>query len=235
MEDESTLAGGKWQYQADQGFSLSQIALNKSPGQIIVSNVAGTHLKQEVIAWAAEAYSLPVHFVMASTEAHGVRNAYDIPGDLGSDRWLTLIAAHALYQADICIIDAGSAITIDLLTAKGTHLGGYILPGFTSMSLALTRDTGLTTKTPGLSQSAGLQPGNSTVQCIENGSLIAAVSAIEGVVKHFEMETGEKVQCVLTGGDATQLSDKLHISHLLEPALVLKGMAIVGKHLAQTL
>ena len=43
-----------------------------------------------------------------------------------------------------------------------------------------------------------------------------------------EKKTGKKIQCVLTGGDSTQLSDKLHIPHLLEPALVLKGMAIIG-------
>lgn len=235
IEGENMLAGGQWFHDAEYGLSLIQIDPNDVPGQIIVSNVAGSEIRQQVIDWAHKTYSLPVHFVVASSEDYDVKNAYETPDDLGSDRWLSLIACHSLYQADTCVVDAGSAITIDLLTAAGKHLGGYILPGFTSLKQALHRDTSLIQHSPDLSRSANLQPGKSTSECIDNGSLVAICSTIEGVVQNFEKQTGEKIQCIVTGGDGTRLSDKLHLPHLLEPALVLKGMAIVGNRLAQSL
>jgi len=235
MEGENMLAGGQWIHGAESGLSLIQIAPNEAPGQIVVSNVAGSDIKQQVIDWAHKTYSLPVHFVVASSEDYGIKNAYDVPEDLGSDRWLTLIASHSLYQSNSCVIDAGSAITIDLLTANGQHLGGYILPGFTSLKKALSRDTSLNQEGAGLSRSAERQPGKSTRNCIDNGALVAICNTIEDVVDNFEKQMHEKIQCIVTGGDGTRLSDKLHHPHLLEPALVLKGMAIVGNRLAQTL
>jgi type III pantothenate kinase len=233
MLDDSILAGGQWAHHGENGLALQQIAINELPEQIIVSNVAGNKLTSEINSWARDIYSLPVHHINVPSKGDGIENAYAVAEELGSDRWASMVACHRLYQADdVCIVDAGSAITIDLLTEKGIHLGGYILPGITSMRQTLSRDTMLKPDLK-LDRSIDRNPGKSTAQCINNGSILAICQTIEAAVNLFENETGRKIQCVLTGGDSNQLSGKLNISHLIEPSLVLQGLAVIGKRLAQ--
>jgi hypothetical protein len=74
--------------------------------------------------------------IATSAQAHGVRIAYSDPARLGVDRFLALIGAHALHAGPKLIVDAGTAVTYDLLLADGSHLGGLILPG-----IALMRDS----------------------------------------------------------------------------------------------
>ena len=65
------------------------------------------------------------------------------PVTLGVDRWLACLAAHRTYQQDVLVIDAGTAITIDIVTSNGIHLGGYIIPGMASLGQTISLSTGL--------------------------------------------------------------------------------------------
>jgi type III pantothenate kinase len=65
----------------------------------------------------------------AQFESLGITNGYQEPERLGVDRWLALIGAAGITRQNCFVIDAGSAITIDLLGSDGRHLGGAILPG----------------------------------------------------------------------------------------------------------
>src|SRR5690606_2659551 len=76
-----------------------------------------------------EAWSVPIEAVSARPEGFGVINAYAAPERLGADRWLALIAARRIEPGAVCVVDCGTAITIDVMHADGVHLGGLIMPG----------------------------------------------------------------------------------------------------------
>ena len=61
--------------------------------------------------------------------ACGLRNGYRDPAQLGVDRWLAMCAAWQQFPGSLCVVDAGTAVTIDVVAADGAHSGGLILPG----------------------------------------------------------------------------------------------------------
>ena len=68
-------------------------------------------------------------------------HGYLDPAEHGADRWAAIVAANYLYpDVPLCVIGAGTAITVDFLKQDGQHLGGYILPSYISMHAALTSD-----------------------------------------------------------------------------------------------
>jgi pantothenate kinase type III len=73
--------------------------------------------------------------------ALGVRNAYPKHNKLGVDRWLAMLAAYHYYNAPVCIVSCGSALTLDIVDSQGQHLGGMIMPGLNLMQQALSRGT----------------------------------------------------------------------------------------------
>ncbi|MCZ2722529.1 type III pantothenate kinase [Marinomonas sp. 15G1-11] len=63
-----------------------------------------------------------------SAVACGVENAYSEPHRLGIDRWLGVLYVHSQYQGTVVVVDAGTAVKIDVVNSDGRHLGGYIAP-----------------------------------------------------------------------------------------------------------
>ena len=154
-------------------------------------------------------------FARSSAAHAGVRNAYaDAPGTLGVDRWIGLIAVAGRSQ-DVCVVDCGTALTLDLLEADGRHLGGYILPGLAMMVDALLQAT-RRVRFDRVPPDDGLAPGRNTAEAVMHGALAAVVALIE------KSGTGRHV--VLTGGDAARVSALLACPHVVEPDLLLQGL-----------
>ena len=164
-------------------------------------------------------------------EQHGLRNSYAYPQRMGVDRWLVMQAAwkHA-QQEDIIVIDAGTAITIDVVLSMGPglgeHKGGYILPGLHMAMQALYSTTGQVRsydeEAKGLADKA---LGTSTDQCVEYGVLNQVLALVRQVSASYP---GAGVY--LTGGDGEQLFQYLvtevDMSVNLDENLVLKGFGI---------
>lgn len=155
----------------------------------------------------------------STKHAFGVSSAYESPETLGIDRWLALIAAHRYYPGDACVVDCGTAITVDVLQSGGRHSGGLICPGLLMMKKALAADTA---DLP--FDDRGYQTGlaNATGAAIANGVLFAAVGAIVKVLQGLEGD----YRLILTGGDAEVVAQVLHRSAVIDPMLVLKGLSI---------
>jgi len=145
----------KWAFGSQGGFvETGQAALDagsewgrllgtrQAPDEIRLANVAGAAAVAALAGRLAERFGIPPR--MASSPAHGagVRNGYANPGQLGVDRWLALCAAFVRYRASLCVLDVGTASTIDRVTADGRHEGGLILPGITLMAASLRTRTG---------------------------------------------------------------------------------------------
>ncbi len=196
----------------------------EKPGQVVVANVAGQQVEDELQQWVDSEWGIAIELVTASAQQLGVRNGYTCPEQLGVDRWLALLAAHADKNScgPICIVDCGTAITIDVLAEDGQHQGGLILPGLTMMRQVMLDRTQI--PHIDLSDHIGLL-AEDTVSAIAAGSLHAAAALVERVAQ--QMTPSPKI--LLTGGDAARLYTAMKLKAEIAPELVMRGLALVAR------
>ncbi|HET7757731.1 MAG TPA: type III pantothenate kinase, partial [Steroidobacteraceae bacterium] len=97
-------------------------------GRVLVSSVAGERVNRSLAA-AARRAGATCEFVRVPRHAGGVSVGYAEPWRLGVDRFVALVGAHALFPAEpLCVVGAGTALTVDLLGPDGRHRGGVIVP-----------------------------------------------------------------------------------------------------------
>jgi type III pantothenate kinase len=196
------------------------------PSGVYVANVAGKRLGEDLTAWTRQQWSQTPEFMGSTREACGVRNAYAAPESLGVDRWAALIGAHHHTRGTVCIVDCGTAITLDLLMADGQHQGGLILPGIEMLKRALREDTAGVRpleEVPGATAIAG-----STGEAVHGGAVYMAVAAIDRIISDMTATQGQDLETVITGGDADTILTLLAHPARHDPALVLKGLAILA-------
>lgn len=198
------------------------------PERVLVSNVAGPALKKSVTLWIKRRWKLSPEFVQAEAEAGGVRNAYLEPKKLGADRWAALIGARQLVSGPVCIIDCGTAITIDALADDGRHLGGLIVPGLALMARSLIE------RAPDIHEPSEDAPGDvalfarDTDNGVAGGALYAAVALLDRAIADVAAELGAKLTVIVTGGDGERIARLLRYRVRYEPQLVLQGLASIA-------
>lgn len=198
------------------------------PAAVWVSNVAGNELAGALEQWLQRHWALSPGYATSCAAWGEVRNAYDEPGRLGVDRWLALLAAYEISGQAVCIIDCGTAITVDVMASSGQHLGGLIVPG-----LGMMRDA-LYAGTDGVQDSAAALPASGLLACntagaVDGGTLYAVVAFIDRVCADMEKELDEPMTCLLTGGDAVDILPLLNAEVEHEPMLVLQGLALIAE------
>lgn len=147
----------------------------------------------------------------------GVIIAYEDPQSLGVDRWLALLAAYNDAPNETwLIIDAGTAVTIDLMD-KGNHMGGLIVPGLELLHSSFYNKTSIPQpsyvkdnlfKEASLKSISSKKWGVDTESCLSIGSLFMITSFIDHITYDFltEFPTGK---IILTGGYGKALYNKL--------------------------
>lgn len=197
-----------------------------SPSKAVVASVAGAQALQALERWIAARWSCPVHVVRPQAELLGVRNGYHRPQTLGADRWAALIAARRLVSGAACIVDCGTALTIDALAGDGRFLGGVIFPG-----LGILR-TSLVQATNGIPETSGNDAdcvARSTEDAVAAGTRFGLVGAIERILNEYRDRLGSDMHVLLTGNDASVVSPELVQPVEEIPDLVLKGLAIIAE------
>lgn len=197
--------------------------LEDAPDGVWISSVAEEAFEKTVSDAVLERWGVPAWFARSGAEACGVRNSYSEPERMGVDRWLAMIAAYAEVDAACCVVDAGSALTIDFLDGEGFHRGGYILPGLAMMERALLGDTARVRF--GESARDVLEPGTSTESAVFNGLQLAQVGAIATAMERF----GEEADIVFTGGDGEVAQRLLDRDGQFIESLVLDGLDRLGR------
>ncbi len=172
-------------------------------------------------AWAQALgrWGIPVREPDPGVFQRHVPHAYTPAASLGFDRRCCLLAAALDYpHQDSIVIDAGTAITIDLY-AQGRFQGGRILPGMRMSLLALAQDTALL---PDLCPD-GETPllGNDTAASIRSGVYHMLASALQGAITQYR-QRAPQAQIILTGGDAPRFLSALPSAQHL-PQLLLRG------------
>jgi type III pantothenate kinase len=194
------------------------------PGRVLVSNVAGSEYEKTVRTWVKRRWKLTPEFLHATKDLCGVVNAYKEPARLGADRWANLLAAHAHFSGPAVIIDCGTAITVDAISADGRHLGGLIAPGIDLMTASLVSSAPGIEIPNGESRDIALL-GSSTDVGVAGGVLYAAVALVDRVFLDLKSELGNATRLIITGGDAKRIRPLLSSQPVHEPDLVLKGLA----------
>ncbi|WP_431687027.1 type III pantothenate kinase [Hahella sp. NBU794] len=147
-------------------------------------------------------------------------NAYTDYATLGVDRWLALVAAYNKYPEDLCVVDCGTAVTVDYVDRFGVHKGGYIAPGAALMLNALNVSTAALKGSYGVDSE--IAPGGSTRECIERGVFSMQKAFVLSVTRKF---AESRVVCT-GGGVSALLGDDRAYVYIEE--LVLDGLRIVG-------
>ncbi len=192
------------------------------PDGIYLACVSSTELKQLLITMMVQLWpNCPLQEIHTEKYSHGVSNAYINPEKLGVDRWLAMLGAFEHYSAPLCVVDFGTAITLDIIDKQGRHLGGMIMPGLTLLKLSLSKGTA---DLVFCSERHEQGLANYTQAAIYNGSLCA----VKGFIEAGLIQTAQTTQLILTGGDAEFLADTLKLDAVVDTELVFKGMALLS-------
>lgn len=201
-----------------------------APEAVLVANVAGEPLRRALNSWVKRRWKLTPEYVLATAEEFGIRNAYSEPARLGVDRWLALLAARELFDGALCVIDCGTALTVDVLAQDERHLGGLIIPGMQLMRDALTaRAEGVRGQIDQATRAQVTLLGTDTGSAVAGGTLYAEVAFIDRIFADLRAELGPKLRCVITGGDAQRLQPLLACKAHHEADLVLLGLARIAR------
>ena len=201
----------------------------RQPTAIWVSNVLGDRGEAAIRQFAQQRFGIAPQFVRAQAQAFGVINCYAEPARLGADRWAALVGARHFHKGACCVVNCGTAVTIDALDADGVFLGGAILPGLTLGRTALAHGTAMLGGA-GAAQTHGVFPRN-TADAVASGVFYAVVGGIETLFARMSREL-PGARCVLSGGDAESIAAALSIPASVDVALVLKGLRVMAE--AQT-
>jgi type III pantothenate kinase len=238
----------------DVGNTLTKLALFQGSEMIAFSGFSGVNAQpvmqfcesnpsiDKVIISAVREYSAEIDTFLSSrfktlvfdhTLSVPVSNKYNTPETLGKDRLAGVIGARQLMPAsDILVIDAGTAITYDIITASGEYLGGSISPGIAMRYKALHT---FTSRLPLLDyyDDAPLI-GSDTESGIHTGVLNGAIAEMEGIIQNYQLVyPGLKI--ILTGGDHNYFDKRLKIKTFAAPNLVLEGLNLILEFNIETL
>lgn len=138
---------------------------------------------------------------------------------MGVDRWLAMLGARERQSGRLCVVDAGSALTIDIVDAQGCHEGGYIIPGPTLMERALLLDTDRVR----FDEEVGyaLSPGRSTAVAVRHGIALAQAGA---VALALDRCGDGSIALLFCGGGGGPLMQLLDLGGQWAPELVFEGL-----------
>ncbi len=169
-------------------------------------------LTNHVVEWVGEEIPLPMKVLT------------DEPTVTGMDRVVTLAAAYEQMEKACVVVDAGTAITVNVCNDAGEFLGGAIAPGVSTMLDALHDKTA---KLPRLAFEVPTELiGKSTQQAILNGVYHGVRGMVKELVENYAMELGYWPDLIATGGDSKMLFEGWELVHAVSPDLILYGLAL---------
>jgi len=220
----------QWQKDKLPGELSSQWCHLEQPEAVYISNVAGEAIRVILTNWCQFQWNITPEFVIVSETCCVITNSYPDPDRLGIDRWLAMIAGWTLVRNYVCVIDCGSAITIDVINSKGDHLGGMIAPGLALSARALTDHTHALT-----AEQKKYFPmlANNTEDAISSGCYHLFSGGIQHMIRKVQQQFAPDMRYIITGGDAElvleDLKDDPEIELEHEPDLILQGLLISSK------
>jgi type III pantothenate kinase len=159
----------------------------------------------------------------------GVGIDYPKPDSIGADRLANAVAAKYRFGAPVVVVDFGTAVTFDVVDARGNYVGGIIAPGLAAMTDYLHEKTALLPRIEICEINTAI--GKSTREAM----LVGAVHGYRGLVRELIAELKrelkiKKLPVVATGGYATLIASKLPEISAVAPDLTLEGLRLVWQN-----
>ncbi len=209
--DWAAAIGAAWHPIADKaGAAVAGASVN--PAAIEMVEHAVKAATNQPVQWVGRQLDLPL------------KNLTEKPEQTGADRLLNVAAAFEQMQKACVVVDAGTAITINLCDDKGNFLGGAIAPGAGTMLKSLAEHTA---KLPLVSLAVPEHAvGKTTEDAIRNGVYHGIRGMVKEIVENYATELGNWPEIIATGGDAQLLFDGWDLIHAISPDLTLYGIAL---------
>jgi type III pantothenate kinase len=205
------------------GVALRRILNRRDVRAVVVSSVVPP--KNAVIQRAVG--SRAVLFIDAGCEL-GVGVDYPSPGTIGADRLANAAAAAQLYGAPAIVVDFGTAVTFDVVSAKRDYVGGVIAPGLEAMTSFLYHRTALLPKLTLREPRTAI--GKSTRGAMMSGAIYGYRGLVREIIARIRSESfpREKVRVVATGGYADLIAKQLPEIEAVHPGLTLDGLRLIA-------
>lgn len=179
----------------------------------------------EVMREMVERYLLVDPVVVAPGIRSGLALRVDNPREIGADRIVNAVAAHALYGAPVIVVDFGTATSFDVVDRDGQFVGGAIAPGIAVSTEALADHAAQLPKVATRLPDAAI--GRSTIAALQSGIVYGFAGQVDGIVQRMTVELGPGVSTVATGGLAADVLASCSTLDHHDPWLTLKGLRLI--------
>ncbi len=214
----------EWAINLRNLFDLDGLGLSQVDGIIIASVVPP--LNSTLAAMVRRYFHAEAMFVTPETDT-GIAVCYDNPQEVGADRVVNAVAAFEKYGGPCVVVDLGTAITFDAVSANAEYLGGIICPGI-SISI-----NALFAKTARLPLVDFREPeklvGTNTVGSITSGIFYGTIGMIDGIVERLVERMGPDTKLVATGGQAEMITRGSRYLKEVDNDLTLEGLQLIWK------
>ncbi|MCD6728058.1 MAG: type III pantothenate kinase [Solirubrobacteraceae bacterium] len=177
--------------------------------------------------WAAMAHRYLGHemLIVGPGVRTGMALRYDNPREIGADRLVNAVAAYERFRRACIVVDFGTAITFDPVSAAGEYLGGIISPG---VEISMDALTSRAAKLPRID----LAPpraliGKSTIEAIRSGVIYGFAGQVDGIVGRLLRELGEETATIATGGLAHHIVPFTETIDEIDELLTLEGLRLL--------
>jgi len=189
---------------------------------IVIASVSNLLFSKEIHVWA-ESQDIQIKALKTEAESFGIKNSYENYSTMGADRWLAVLGAQLLYpNENLLIVDAGTAITFDLLDKHKQHQGGWIIPGVDMMMQALFKNTDKVFADQ--SKIDVLKFGKNTSDNVNLGCWSTVTAAVHGAVAMANNTDYCIERVIFTGGNGAELNRLGHFKATYIDNLVFIGM-----------
>lgn len=165
--------------------------------------------------------------VVRSNLDWGFEIRVDNPDEVGADRLLNGLAAHARYRGPLVVIDFGTATTFDVVDQDGAYLGGVIAPGI-NLSIEALHQAAARLPRIGMGRPQ-VVIGTNTVAAMQSGVFWGYIGMVEGLVARIRAEFDAPLKVIATGGLAPLLAEGTMVIEHIDPDITLEGLRLLAQ------
>ncbi len=204
---------------------LEQWFCNIDQQDVFISSVASSQVNEAIALWFSSVWHRQVSFVESKRRQLGVTSGYKDVQQMGVDRWVAMLAAYQRFQSAVCVIDCGTAVTLDVVDNEGKHLGGLIMPGLNMMRQSLYWGAN------GIQFHHGKESlfADNTADAVSGGSFHLLVSGLNGLYQQYKKQIETSIACVVTGGDGEKVAKYMECDCQYEAYLILYGLRLIAE------
>jgi type III pantothenate kinase len=155
----------------------------------------------------------------------GMPIRYDNPREIGPDRLVNAVAGHEKLGGPCVVVDFGTAVTFDVVSADGEYLGGIIFPGVEISMEALTERAAALPKIELGTPRALI--GKTTIDAIRSGTVYGFAGMVDGMLARLRAELGEDMRTLATGGLASAIVPFCSAIDVVDDELTLTGLRLI--------